>query len=203
MIENVLGEAISAVQPMVFDDQNIALGGDWYTLAELGKHGSDVEAKLLIYSNNSLFDAYTQANLWSTNYFDQKKAEKFSEYTDGYACSLQFRAEAHTLGRKGEGFGVIMSQYGFQKSYDSQTQMELGIDDSNVNPTSVQGWNGVALHRRDQAQSVDTLTIQLLSLQMEEDVPILNEDLDLINFVTQDPDFPGTWITTAFSELVV
>ena len=53
------------------------------------------------------------------------------------------------MARKGEGFGVIMSQYGFQLSYDSQTQMELGIDGNNVNPTSVQGWNGVAIHRKD------------------------------------------------------
>lgn len=55
------------------------------------------------------------------------------------------------LDRQGEGFGLILSQFGFQKSYDSATQMELGINDSNVNPKSVQGWNGVALHRKDQA----------------------------------------------------
>ena len=95
-----------------------------------------------------------------------------------------------------------MSQYGFQLSYDSQTQMELGIDGNNVNPTSVQGWNGVAIHRKDQAQSVDTLTIQMLSLQMEEDIPILNTDLDLISFATQDEEFAGRWTISSFTNLV-
>lgn len=75
-----------------------------------------------------------------------------------------------------------MSQFGFQNQYDSQAQQELGIDDDNVNPTAVQGWNGVAIHRKDLAQSVDILTVEIVSMQFEEDVPARTADLDLLSF---------------------
>ena len=59
------------------------------------------------------------------------------------------------LADQDDGFGVLFSQYGFQESYDSQSQTELGINDDNVNPTSIQGWNGVAIHRTDTTQDVN------------------------------------------------
>ena len=37
---------------------------------------------------------------------------------------------------------------------------------------------------------------------MEEDVPILNSDLDLINFATQDATFPGRWTISSLEQTV-
>ena len=65
-------------------------------------------------------DAYLEANLWSANYFEQKKAERFAMYSDGYACQLRIRTASSSLSQDGDGFGVILSQFGYQKSYDSQ-----------------------------------------------------------------------------------
>ena len=62
---------------------------------------------------------------------------------------MQIRADTATLVEKDDGIGVLFSQYGFQHSYDSQSQTELGVNDDNVNPMSVQGWNGVAIFRTD------------------------------------------------------
>ena len=42
----------------------------------------------------------------------------------------------------------------------------------------------------------------MLSIQTEEDVPTLNPDLDLINFATQDDDFPGKWTLSNFEKTV-
>lgn len=87
------------------------------------------------------------------------------EYTDGYACSLQIRYPHSLIEHEGDGFAVLLSQFGFQTTYDSQTQVELGINDFNVNPTSPQGWNGVAVHSvTDIFASVQKL--QIASLQM-------------------------------------
>lgn len=93
-----------------------------------------------------------------------------------------------------------MSQFGFQNQYDSQAQQELGIDDDNVNPTAVQGWNGVAIHRKDLAQSVDILTVEVVSLQFEEDVQTRTPDLDLLNFQSQDETFNGIWTLATFEK---
>ena len=69
MVELELGDAITNALPLVFESQSSALAGDWHQLVGIG-NSSEVEVKLLIYSNSSAFDAYLQANLWSDNYFD-------------------------------------------------------------------------------------------------------------------------------------
>ena len=76
---------------------------------------------------------------------------------------MKIKTNSSSLETTGEGFGILLSQFGFQQSYDSESQQKLGIDDMNVNPTAVQGWNGVAFHRIA-TPDPDSLTIEFLSL---------------------------------------
>jgi hypothetical protein len=64
------------------------------------------------------------------------------------------------------------------------------------------------VHRKDLKYS-DKLNIEVLSLQMETDVPLRDQrtldidgELDLIEFQTQDVDFGGKWVLTGFNETV-
>ena len=90
-------------------------------IAQIGEQ-SEIEVEFLIYSNVELLDVYFRENLWSTDYYTQKKAENFKTYTDGYACQMKIKTNSSSLETTGEGFGILLSQYGFQQSYDSESQ---------------------------------------------------------------------------------
>lgn len=77
--------------PLVFADRYLEKqeGDQWINLYE---EEGRMKVDMLIYSNSQIMDAYLESELWSTNYFRQKKAQRFAQYTDGYACQLHFTA---------------------------------------------------------------------------------------------------------------
>ena len=97
----------------------------------------------------------------------------------------------------------MLSQFGYQESYDSLQQRQRGIDDWSVNPKKVQGWNGSAVHRvlYDDEEASPEFVIEVQSLQMETDTGNM-DDLDLVSWASQDRDFMGKWVLSNFTETV-
>ncbi len=111
MTEFSLGEPIMQARPYAFppieilDEQveNLVLVSDEKL----------IKIEMLVYSNQEIMDSYLDDNLWSSNYFEQKKAERFQMYSDGYACQLRIRTDSKILDQDGDGFGIIFSQFGY------------------------------------------------------------------------------------------
>ena len=69
MVEIVLGDAIAAELPLQFGSLASSEADNWMELVDISST-SDIEVKLLVYSNSNLFDGYLEQKLWSTDYFE-------------------------------------------------------------------------------------------------------------------------------------
>ena len=84
MTSFALGDSPMASGPFLFTDRHTA--GTKEPWMPLLKDNADLKAKMLLYSNDETLESYLGTDLWSVNYFLKKRAERFADYTDGYAC---------------------------------------------------------------------------------------------------------------------
>ena len=69
-----LEEFITWTLPMMF----MASAADelnWVTVSNMAESSYGIEAKFMVYSNSELLSSYLDSDLWSTDYYTQKKAE--------------------------------------------------------------------------------------------------------------------------------
>ena len=96
-----------------------------------------------------------------------------------------------------DAYGVMLSQYGYQESYDSASQQLAGIDDVTADPREVQGWNGFGIVRTT-SELLD-LDHEVKSLQFEAD--LITDQLDILDQPNQDT-WPGVWVENSFRHFV-
>ena len=120
---------------------------------------------MLLFSNENNLKSYLATDLWSEDYNTEIHAKGYQEYTDGYAARIIIQFPYSKLDETLDGFGMILSEYGYQLSYDGDGQEGLTRD--TVNAKRVQGWNGFALHRADAADVSTVFDYSLKNVHLE------------------------------------
>ena len=79
---------------------------------------SEYSAYMLLYSNEINLKNYLASDLWSEDYNTSIHAKGYQDYTDGYSARIVIQFPYAKLDESLDGFGMILSEFGYQLSYD-------------------------------------------------------------------------------------
>ena len=158
---------------------------------------SEYNATMLLFSNEIHLKDYLSVDLWSEDYNTAIHAKGYQEYTDGYSARVLITFLYEKLDETLDGFGMILSEYGYQLSYDGEGQDGLTRD--TINAGSVQGWNGFALHRADSASVGSTFDYSLKNVHLEKGQES-DENLDIYEDVPSRDEYEGSWSVESWTD---
>ena len=93
---------------------------------------SEYSAYMLLYSNEINLKNYLASDLWSEDYNTSIHAKGYQDYTDGYSARIVIQFPYARLDESLDGFGMILSEFGYQLSYDGDGQEGLTRDTINA-----------------------------------------------------------------------